>query len=430
MRHLFITACAATCLMSGSFATPDAAAKGANNPREAKAPTLKINGFTVGNMTVVNQQIRDRGRGGSQPHMGLDDAAIFFTVTGSTMSGIEYMYRVNFATIPGQTSSAVTQNYIQFSGSFGSVQFGAVRGATNTMIYDASRVIGGTGGFEGNYGNLYNVSALTVIGNDLVGDTKDATKFNYYSPIFWGFQFGLSYTPATSHFGQERLDTWSNNGNSSLPGNKALYGSHKKVAFGLRNVEAGLTWKKEWDVWSIILSVAGLTENSYFTSKDGITRVQLRNAKAIQTGLIIGYKDFKFGAGYLDNGRSRLPRGADVKFDGVDLGDLYKGDAGKAYNVGIGYTMGAYQIAASYQGMVRKTDAANTARGSIYSATLDFTPFQGLKVYGELDHIKTKTNAAAQKVEQALIKTSSRTWETSTGNNSATLLTGGVKISF
>jgi Gram-negative porin len=407
-------------------------------PPQAKSPTLKISGFTVFNMYSQSQSKRHRGRGGPQPHMAVDASDIYFTITGSSIGGLEYMYRVNLNAIP-DGSPTLQQNYLQFKGGWGTLQAGNVRGPENTMIYDASRVIGGTGGFEGGYAGVYNLSAFVVNGNDLAGDTKNATKMVYYSPEMYGFQFGISYTPSTAHTGDSRLDNWSSKNADSVPGNKGIYGGFYRdnAPFGLRNVALGLTWKKEAEIWSIILSAAGLMEQSYYMDKSASgaqfgQRIKLRNAKGYQLGMILGYKDVRFAVGFLDNGKSRLPRDNAMRYGGVNLGDLYQGNSGQAVNVGLGYTMGAYQIAASWQGLSRKTDSTQKAKGNIYSATVDFTPFQGLKLYGEVDYAKTTTNQTAQDLEQRLISGGShnRRWEASTGNNSATVGTLGAKVSF
>ncbi|MBX9804586.1 MAG: porin [Alphaproteobacteria bacterium] len=415
----------------------------------AVAPSLKIDGFTAVNTYFVNQQRREGGRTPAGAHIGVDASNLFFTVMGKSASGIEYMYRITLETIKN-TESVIDQSYVQFKSGAGTLQIGNVVGPEDTMIYDAGKIIGGTGGFDGAYNNVYNMSAGVMRGNDNIGDTGSSTKFVYYSPDFKGFQLGVSFTPTTAHQGDGKLDTLTPTRTPSVPGNRGLYefrGTSTVGAqpFDLRNVAIGLTYKKEMGKWNITLSGAGITAKSYFFNNAGVTvngvpgsgRVPMKNTKAYQLGAILGYGDFRFGGGYLDNGRSHLPQVQNFTVNGtpnaagsVNLGSMHNGDAGRAFNLGAGYTMGAYQFAASYQRTTRNTGNLKKAQSDFYSATVDVTPLQGLKFYTEVDYIRSRTNDEAVDRDRQAIAISSRPWVKPIANNSGTLAIVGTKISF
>lgn len=403
----------------------------------AVAPSLKIDGFTAVNAYFVNQQRRENGKGGPQPHIANDVSNLFFTISGQSVSGIGYMYRVTFETIAG-TENIIDQNYVEIKSKIGTFQFGNNVGPEDTMIWDAGKIIGGTGGFDGGYNNVYNMSSGVIRGNDNIGDTGNATKVVYYSPDFMGWQLGVAYTPDTKHKGDSKLNTMNGSGDR-IPGNRGLWDFKKGQPYDLRSVAVGLTYKREIGKWNITLSGAGITAKSYFHSLSTpvVTggRVPLQNTKAYQLGAVLGYGDWRFGGGYLNNGKSRLPRSRNFMFNNTvatnaNMGSMSNGDAGYAFNFGAGYTLGAYQLAASYQRTNRNTGDLQKASSDFYSATVDVTPVQGLKVYTEVDYIRSRTNSTQMARENSLFAVSSHPNFTAIGNNSGLLGIVGTKVSF
>lgn len=401
----------------------------------ATPPSLNITGYTNINAYFTNQQRRENGKGGPQPHLDNGVSNLYFSILGKTANGLEYMYRVTLETITG-TSGVIDQNYIQIKSKIGTFQFGNIVGPEDSMIWDAGKVVGGTGTFDGAYSNVYNMSAGIMRGNDNIGDTGNTTKIAYYSPEleFGGqWQFGIAYTPSTAHKGDAKLDTTTGNEWVKNAGNRGLYDYAGQQPFDLRNVAIGLTYRKEVGTWSITLSGAGITGKSYFLEKDGKGRRAMQNTKAYQLGFVVGYGDFRFGGGYLDNGKSRLPKTAGFSYGSgataVNLGSMNTGNAGAAWNVGAGYTMGAYQFGASYQRTNRNTGEGQKAGSDFYSATVDLTPVQGLKIYGEVDYIRSRTNATAVARENQMIAKAGKPLQ-AIGNNSGLLGIVGTKISF
>jgi hypothetical protein len=400
----------------------------------AVPPSLTINGNSIVNTYFGNQKVRQNGRGGPQPHIAIDVSDLYFTALGRAANGLEYMYKVNFQAYAG-SNPTVSQNYIQFKGKFGTVQLGMTVGPEDFAIVDAGKVIGGTGGFDGGYSNVFNVSAGVMRGNDIVGDTGNATKIVYISPEVMGWQFSIAYTPSTARQGDDKLDNQTGKGADVLPGNRGLYSGMYNTAdyhpFGLRNVAIGITYRKEIGKWSYTLSGAGLTEKSYYNALDaGAQRFSMQNAKAYQLGFLVGYESWRFGAGWLDNGKSRLPREDNFKMRSVSLDTMNRGNAGKAWNLGVGYVMGAYQLGASYQRTDRKTDAINKAASDVYTATVDVTPLQGLKFGGEVNYIRTTTNANMVAREQRILDVASKQYRRANGNNSGVVAVVTTKIAF
>lgn len=428
---------------------------------EAVAPTLKISGNTIMNAYVVNQKVKNNGKSRAH-HFSNDISDLFFLVAGRTASGIEYKYKINMQA-NSNVSPTIAQNYIEFNTKGGTFQFGNVVGPEDSMIEDAGAIVGGAGAFDGGYKNVYNFSAFALRGNDNIGDTGYATKLVYYTPELWNFRFGVAYTPQTSHLGDAKLDNNSIQGNGNVPGNRNFFPAlpGNVDAYGVRSWAFGLSFKKEVGNWGFNLNGTYLTDISYLSNTlspnggpyarvdDRVSqfggKIRLRNTSAYQLGTIVAYRLsnghlVQVGGGWLDNGHSRNFRR--TTYFGTNLiagaagdansGNLHQGDSGQAWNAGVGYTMGAYKFAASYQHMERETDAVRKAKTDVWSLTGDVVPVAGLKFFGEVDFIRTKSNAVAQTMEQSFNNAFGRVNANSGSNakNQAAVFIVGSKISF
>jgi len=407
-----------------SFSTWEAAANSVAQP-----PSLKINGYTIFTTALAKQQRRDNGKGGPQPHMGIGASDLSFTAAGKAANGMEYQYMVNFQTYPG-ASPYVDQNYVQLHGDFGTVQGGNVVGPEDSMITDGASLIGGANGIDGSLNDVYNYSAGVIKGVDNIGDTNKSTKMAFYSPEVHGVQIGFAYTPNTGRFGDDKLQNNYGSSDSNTGNASGIYPLKAHTPYGLRNFAAGISFKKVIEKWNYGLSAAAITDKSYYApGGNDQTRYTLNRTKAYQLGAVVGYERVQVGAGYLDNGKSRLPQNNEMKVDGVSFCNTALGNAGKAWNLGASYTVGAYKFAAAYHRTDRKTDLTNKATSDIYTATVDVNALQGLKVFGEVDLISSKTNQAAVNVHQALYNADGKGVKAIPSNSAAVFILG-TKVSF
>ncbi len=402
---------------------------------ETIAPTLKINGFTLFNTYVVSQSNTTNGKGGAPVHFATDVSDLYFTIAGKAQ-GFDYMYRVNFQAFPG-SSPTVDQNYIQIKTNLYAIRMGSTVGPEDFAIKDAGAVIGGAGGFEsGAYTNVYNLSAGVVKNNDNIMDTGKAIKIVFIGPEYKGFQFSVAYTPNTAKGGDmEKNNTFPDN--PSIPGNsKGIYPQKSAQPYGINNWAFGLTYKAASGPWSIVLTAATVTEKSYFTVTSAtlpIQRFKLKNAWVYQLGGVLGYDKWQFGAGYLNNGKARLPKIPNMPLNAsgsVNTGTMNQGNSGQAWNVGAGYTVGAYEFAGSYQHFWRKTDLTNKASNNVWTGTIDLNIFQGWKMYFELDYIRSKSNQPVVDLTNAVNAGFARILTQAVGSNSGTVAILGTKISF
>ena len=405
-------------------------------------PTLKLSGYSVFSSMFTKQANERNGRDGS-PHFQVPVSDLTLNVMGIAGNGIKYGYTANLQTYPN-SKPIVDQNYIHFSGSFGTFHLGNVSGANDRMVYDGMRIIGGTGGPDGGYADTFNLAAGAIKGNSMIGESDEATKVSWYSPQVWGFQLGVSYTPNTGHSGDGKRETRSvvedGAGNSS-----SIYPNKKVSPYGLHNIAVGLTFNQNVGDLRVTLSAVALTERSYYSfqipagTEKTVRRIHLRNAKSYQLGAIFGWHDFQIGGGYLNNGHSRMPRTNNAPLKGslsvLDNSDLIfqerfpAGNAGSAYNIAASYKMGIHQVAGAFQRTVRKTDAVMKARNEVYSVTYDVNVLTGMKWFVEGDYIRSKSNEPARRMYQS-VHDSVGEGKVALRNNDGMMAITGVKIAF
>ena len=121
------------------------------------------------------------------------DAEIHFT--GSTVldNGLEVGARIELAG-EDDDDSQIDESWIYFSGGFGEVRMGSFDDALALLCVFPP---GGTENFSAFSPNQW--GANTVTSNSVctgVDDEGDAQKILYLSPVFGGFQLGLSDTPS------------------------------------------------------------------------------------------------------------------------------------------------------------------------------------------------------------------------------------------
>lgn len=111
-------------------------------------------------------------------------------------TGTEYGAQVQLETDRGSDQVRVDEQWIWLKGNWGEVRLGNEDGAAYLMRITAAEVAAGTGGIDG-------WPAVSPFYFHLL-DPQDVSKAIYFSPNISGFQFGISYTPDTGHFGGDR----------------------------------------------------------------------------------------------------------------------------------------------------------------------------------------------------------------------------------
>jgi predicted porin len=400
----------------------------------------------------ASQQNNLNGKGGG-PHLAIGASNIFFTAKGRSIDGLQYKYRGAMESYPGGKSTSgspiyFTQNYIEFLDNWGTFQVGNLTGPEDTMTESFFNLAGGALTIDGTFPNMVNTAEGVISGVQMYGQTSKATKMVYYTPSLAGVQLGVAFTPNTTRFGMGGLDNSGASPNNTYGNESGIYPNRGIAPYGMNNVSLGINYKADFKTWNMALAAIYIQENTKRGSptwgEEGRARAyddsqieffkikKPHNARSGQLTAAVGFGQWRFATGYINNGKSRILK---TKESGYN-----SGDAGRAWNVGGQYTIGAYQFALGYFNTSRalpKLPANGTtyvavtgkAKSDIVSATIDFNALQGLKFFGEVDFFKTSTDKNYAK----FIKTTTRY----SGNNIAAVSSNsgmagvvGAKLSF
>lgn len=249
-----------------------------------------------------------------------NDTEINVSVAGKSENGLGYGAVIDLEA--DVTADADTQGvnaartYVYLDGNFGRTEFGSVEGAGTTMQVTAANIARATGGINGDWtyfpnaavtggaatGNaVISTAALPVAhgttGN-FVGDeiSINASKINYYTPRFNGFQLGASWTPATDNRGQVTARVDNNAGFENV-------------------IDLGLTYEGE---------LSGVSVAAAFTGERGSAEVAgIEDLRAWNLGATLGYHGLSLAASYADWGDSGMATGTNVDQDFYTLGAAY-----------------------------------------------------------------------------------------------------------
>ncbi|CAO5678198.1 MAG: hypothetical protein HEEMFOPI_00309 [Holosporales bacterium] len=387
-----------------------------------KAPSVVISAATSIAGAAGKQKIKSGGKKDGAPLISIGQSDLYFTASGESDKGLTYKWRANITAIPGIID--IDRNYIEFGhDAYGTLQVGAVGGTEDTFTQGAFKLIGGAVGLDGTSLSIFNMSSGVINGIHLTGYTRRANKIVVSSPVVSGFQVGFSYTPNTSISGRQSLNNDSMT--KSIGNDSGLYPDKENSVFGTNNIAAGLSYNNAWDDFSVNADVTYVYETSKFSRKSSgsvWTVGEVNNVSAYQVGVVFGYKNWRFGGSFTNNGKSRLPK-SQIQVGGSSY-NLHEGNAGKAFDVGVQYKMDAYQFAVAYFNTKRKFDSTGNTGSDAITFTADYSALPGLKFFAEVDIIRSKTCQNAMNLANAASSNSA------IDNNNGEVFVVGTRISF
>ncbi|HYD30564.1 MAG TPA: porin, partial [Azospirillaceae bacterium] len=182
-------------------------------------------------------------------------------------------------------------------------------------------------------------------------DSSDASKITYYTPVFSGFQAGVSYAPEADQ------------GDSIV---------RIAPAAGFSDfIEGGVAYTGDFSGIGVKASGTISTAEANAVGVDEFTSWAL--------GAQVSYAGISFGGNYVDWDEA----------SGVDNG----------WTIGLGYTTGPISVAANYQG----TDYINGDEVQIYGVGGAYVVAQGLAVRADYVHVDRDT--VADETDIVLIST-------------------------
>ena len=341
--------------------------------KDGSSPSLKINGVLRAVAVGTTQKIRT-DKGVQFNSYG----NITFNAGGVANNGLTYGA---LAVLQLDRSKPVgdkfTEAYVYLgSDAIGSFQFGDTNGVSSLMMYDATDVMGGAGGFDG---NLYRQLNLTRgIGLDQnIGHVNNgqnrATKLTWISPEVSGWQVGASYTPNTFQYGR----SYNTDGLGS-DGKPAAKQTHP---YAVNHTEGGVSFTEDIGAYTVGVYLTGALGKAK-GPRAANQGADLHSVKAWQFGTLVDYQSWQFGAGYFDNGKSYMRR--DTKYTNT-----------RGFNLGVSYGMGPVSLALGYTGTER-TVTDGKAKADISSFTVDYSVADGLAVFGEVNYFTFRSPTAHQ----------------------------------
>ena len=240
---------------------------------------LSIGGyFRSAYMVVFDDD--DEGEAGNERNTDgfFQDAEVHFT--GSTVldNGLEVGARIE---LEGENSEdQIDEAWVYFSGGFGEFRIGSLDDALGNLCVFAP---GGTANFSAYSPNQWGANTLTsnsiCFGVDDVGDSQ---KIVYFSPVFAGFQIGLSYVPSSDK--ETQVDGVGPH--LGMPTNVDGTSRHNVSVYGLYNYEA--------EDWWLQLGAGGSWEGNV----EQTAGPDREESDFYQAGVLVGIGAFSFGASF------------------------------------------------------------------------------------------------------------------------------------
>ncbi|MEZ5829902.1 MAG: porin [Dongiaceae bacterium] len=201
--------------------------------------------------------------------------------TGSTVldNGLEIGARIEL--VGENSEDQIDESWVYFSGRFGEVRIGALDDALSLLCVLPP---GGTENFSAFSPDQWGANTLTTNGVcSGVDDEGDAQKIVYVSPIFGGFQLGISYTPS----GDKKDQDDGVGPHVGMPVNEDDESRH--------NVSVYATYSYEAEEWSLQVGLGGSWEGNVEKADGGPNRDE---SEFYQGGVLLGLGDLEIGGSF------------------------------------------------------------------------------------------------------------------------------------
>jgi predicted porin len=367
----------------------------------------------------------------SLPRLAAGEANIKCQVKGALENGTRYGATFDIYAMKGDTG--VDKMFLTGENdNVGVIQVGNLKGPDCVMPCGGQQLMGGTTGVDGTVAYDMDYSTGVVSPVFMVGNSSKATKIVYYSPVICGFQLGLGITPDTKQIGHNKKNR--HTGDSSHGNDEGLFkkstndkerpSGRNNLAFGLshsHNFENG--FKTKFAVVSLLEDTKQVKTKGAASSSVEST-IHLKNARAIHLTGQVSYNDWSFGAGYINNGKSRLPV---QNTDFTNVGGFIatkNSNAGHVWNVGARYKYKDWTFSAVFHRTQRKIDVGEKTRGNMLTSAVDYKICDGLLVFTEIDYIFTRSCDKACKIRDAHVANSA------IKKQRCLLIVLGAKVSF
>ncbi|MGI4851151.1 MAG: porin [Janthinobacterium lividum] len=401
-------------------------------PAKELTPSIKLSGETSFNMHGFKQDKtrENRGKGYGQ-HMEVADSRVNVEIFQKleNYGGLECSGLIGLS---GNASNGnVQENRIKLKGEWGTLIFGNTRGPDDFAAVGGFAIMGATGGFAGNFTSTINQTTGAVITTDLAGRPKDATKAIYVTPRIGGLQGVIGITTDTTQKGDRKLE-------SRNPGDA------KSLPFDRNQLNLGVNFKETFnnglDFKVSATALSGNTRNPV-SATTATVPMSHHKTKSYALGIQLGYRNFEFGAEYINNGKSQVSKyryALDASGNNATFVPVTGADAGRAYDVAVGYAVNKKdKVSLGYYNSTRKIQSGyKKSKANIYSATWDHKLGPGLGVYLEGNVVDMKNDNQTvkdqndYKLAAGKAGLSSNDLADGVGNNTMKGAIAGIKLKF
>jgi len=332
----------------------------------AETPKVTLGGFSDFQAGFTN----DDNDANTRSQAFRNDNEISVKVDGKTAGGLGYGAEIDLEADTTQDADQTgvqnaSRTFTYLDGNWGRVEMGDVNSAAGTMRVDASTVATATGGINGAWSYFVNgapavgfISASKLYsehGSVIVAGGNEAswtaTKVNYYTPKFAGFQAGVSYTPSLDSHGQlfSRAD---NSGNGALTSQGNIW----DLALAYEGTFSGVK-----------VGAAGTYE---FADADTSASQDLN---AWNVGATLGWQGFSLAGSYGD--------WQDSNRTASNLDDSNYWTLGGAYSTGPIGVSATYIDSQYAQSATTTNDFTNLVIGAEYKLAAGLTPYAEVSFY-------------------------------------------------
>lgn len=355
-------------------------------------------------------QRQENGGRGNGTAVFVEDTRLNIEAEGMTheYGGIIFNYLMGITGTTASNTTSVEESRIMLKGQWGRILIGTHRPVGDRMAKGTHNTQVATGGPMGNYSKVINISTGVNKSVDMIGTAKDVNKISIISPRVKGFQLGVSFTPHGAHQGDAKPKTIAA---SNLP-------------FTKNNWEASLNYITRCSnelVWKFSLS--GVFAKAHVGGGEKALAYPRHDAKSYAIGTEIEYKNFTWGAEFINNGRSMARK------------DIVGQNMGQVYSTGLSYNFGKNTVSAGYLHSTRSlgqiTYQGNTinpsAKANVFSVGVERKVAPGLKIYAEGTRFIYQTHQAWVDVQN-----SKKQFNDDDGvrNNQGHVLIMGTKVTF
>ena len=325
------------------------------------------------------------------------ESEVHVNAEGVADNGLVYGFHVEMEVDGGDSAGTLEESYLYLSGDWGRINAGSENGSAYLLQVAAPSADSNIDGIR-QYIQPVNGTVATAAGTNIRtyltaqyaagGDGMDydndatafAEKLTYLSPIWNGFQFGVSYTPDTGDAGSA----------------DAIVGFNADDAAGAfgEAYEGAVRYEGEFNNVGFALG-AGYTHNELEATGAGAT-ANFDDLHEWNIGLDLDMGPFGAGIVWTENNNGRNA-----------------GDEDQTLVLGVDYTTGPFKLGASYY---TREDEAGLAAGEHeidrYTGGVVYTAAPGLSFRGSLSHIEHESATAGE------------------ADVEATSLLGGIQMNF